>query len=636
MTNFNKASFVLTIFVASSIFLLMPQNVTAQQPLLDPSVLSKGLKMFRGSGVKFITTGLPPLQYLQQASYEYLLGEKLELQNKILAEQNDTAKLSLQAQKDQLEVQIKMLNTTLMQYELNKNIFEYTKLKDESVLRKTEYSFKPGKMVIVVADFSGGIKGEGREIANEIYSSLKELSETCGLDFEILNGEIKNNVEIRSEEIAREVGVGFPIGTYYAVIWGTMSPNTVGEFRPNITFCAKNSEGRGVTTSYNLLLESKALPKKNDDDSETRAKYKNLVAFSCGAIPSFYSFYEFTCERVPDFEKLYKYLGINKEANTETAELKKKIAICRKWPEIRKTINLPLKENFEYLTRLTSVEKEPAYPKSVLNKKDRTVMTLVTERVNPSKPEIFNDKALGNYICYMDETEVTWISFANRYNHLSLKEKDNNPLNRYVNFIPFREFLKLGNNSTPFGNHMDFIKGQPEFAVSYISYTGADIYCHSAGKSLPRKVEWDKAAEGAKSVPNKNQFPNLRVKNHNLDVSNVGCFDMLGNVDEWAGEEIDNKNQFTIFSSDKVRLQPANTKDGNIGFRGVVRIPIGIYEDMPEPLIEFQEPLVVGEPTKKMNWTLVVISGAGIIGILICIKMWLRHRILVQNLPPQP
>jgi hypothetical protein len=191
MFNFKLTSVVL--IISSSISLLMPQRVTGQ-PLLDPSVLSKGLKMFRGSGVKFITTGLPPLQYLQQASYEYLLSEKLDLQNKFLAERNENAKQSLQVQKDHLEAQIKMANTTLMQYELNKNIFEYTKLKDESVLRKREYSFKPGKMVIVVADFSGGNKGEGREIANEIYSSLKELSETCGLDFEILNGEIKNNV----------------------------------------------------------------------------------------------------------------------------------------------------------------------------------------------------------------------------------------------------------------------------------------------------------------------------------------------------------------------------------------------------------------------------------------------------------
>lgn len=45
---------------------------------------------------------------------------------------------------------------------------------------------------------------------------------------------------------------------------------------------------------------------------------------------------------------------------------------------------------------------------------------------------------------------------------------------------------------------------------------------------------------------------------------------------------------------------------------------------------------IANEAAKKMDWTLVVISGAGIIGILICIKMWLRHRILVQNLPPQP
>ena len=43
---------------------------------------------------------------------------------------------------------------------------------------------------------------------------------------------------------------------------------------------------------------------------------------------------------------------------------------------------------------------------------------------------------------------------------------------------------------------------------------------------------------------------------------------------------------------------------------------------------------IAGEAAKKMNWTIVLISGVVIIGVLISIKMWLRHRILLKNLPP--
>ena len=86
MTNFKKASFILTVFITSLIVLLIPQKVVAQ-PLLDPSALSKGLKMIRKTSSNFITTGLPPLQYALQAYSEYLLDEKLDLHNKILLEQ---------------------------------------------------------------------------------------------------------------------------------------------------------------------------------------------------------------------------------------------------------------------------------------------------------------------------------------------------------------------------------------------------------------------------------------------------------------------------------------------------------------------------------------------------------------------
>ena len=594
MTNFKKASVVLIIF--SSIFLLMPQKTIAQS-LLTPDLLSDGFKKFRESGNDLIASKIDYnfrnkatksfLKYLPVAGpvisvVDELLKEQQQiLANQISSARNDIEKEKLQISKEQLDVQISMLKTAKDQNSLAQDVFTYQKEKDNSNLRKLNYSFRPNKLVVVVADFSDGKNGQGVQVADEIYSNLIELRKECGIDFEILNGEIKDGYVIRNEEAARDVGQHFPVGTGYVVIWGSMSPKTVGMFRPNITFVLKSSLDVGVSNSYTIDLKSKELPLQKNDPLNERKIFSDLVSFACSAIPSCYASYEFACERVPDLEKLYMYLGKSNEGKKETDMLKDKVKDLSRWPDLRKTVKEVdgKKESFEYLTRLTSIDKETGYPKLVLNKKDRTVMSLITHGNEPAKPVIFEDKALGGkYICYMDTTEVTWGSFPYIFNTTSLKEKAN-LLNKEINFEPIENFAYLGiGDKKPRAGKFEFIKDQLtdpfEFAVTNISYSGAKNYCTNAGKNLPRKEEWEKAKVGAKSVPNKNQFPNLRVKNHDLDVSNVGCFDMFGNVDEWAGEEIDNNNQFTIFCSDKVRLAPANTKDGNVGFRGVVRIPI--------------------------------------------------------------
>ena len=172
-------------------------------------------------------------------------------------------------------------------------------------------------MVVVVANFSDGHNSQGIQVADEIYSNLIELRKKCSIDFEILNGEIKDKVVIRNEQMARDVGLHFPVGTCYAVIWGSISPRTVGMFRPNITFVLKNSEESGIASSYTIDMESKELPLQKDGEAKVREMYKNLVSFACATIPNCYASYEFSCERVPDFKNLYEYLGKTKEANEE-------------------------------------------------------------------------------------------------------------------------------------------------------------------------------------------------------------------------------------------------------------------------------------------------------------------------------
>jgi hypothetical protein len=108
-----------------------------------------------------------------------------------------------------------MLKTAQMQLELAKGVFDYNKQKDDSILRKLNYSFRKDKMIVVVADFSDGHNSQGIQVADEIYGNLNELKKKCGIDFEILNGEIKDKVVIRNEQMARDVGLHFPVGTCY-------------------------------------------------------------------------------------------------------------------------------------------------------------------------------------------------------------------------------------------------------------------------------------------------------------------------------------------------------------------------------------------------------------------------------------
>jgi hypothetical protein len=563
VTNFKKASVVLIIF--SSIFLLMPQKTIAQS-LLTPELLSDGFKKFRESGNDLIASKIDYnfrnkatksfLKYLPVAGPvisvvdELLKDQQQILANQISLERNGIEKEKLQIFKEQLDVQISMLKTSKDQYSLAQDVFI-----DNSNLRKLDYSFRPNKLVVVIADFSDGKNGQGVQVADEIYSNLIELKKECGIDFEILNGEIKDGYVIRNEEAARDVGQHFPVGTGYVVIWGSMSPKTVGMFRPNITFVLKSSFDVGVSNSYTIDLKSKELPLQKNDPLNERKIFSDLVSFACSAIPSCYASYEFACERAPDFEKLYKYLGKSNEGKKESDMLKEKVKDLNKWPELRKTFKVVdgKKESFEYLTRLTSIDKETGYPKFVLNKKDRTVMSLITDHLNPSKPVIFNDKALGDYICYMDITKINWRSFPYIYNNTSLKE-NTNLFNKEINFEFIGNFVNLGNDKKPRGGKFEFIKDQLTdqfgFAVTNISYSGATYYCAGAGKNLPRKDEWEKAVAGAE-------------------------FDMVGSIDEWSGEDLNTETSRTIFSSNnKLRFAIPQSKESNVGFRGVVRIPI--------------------------------------------------------------
>ena len=122
------------------------------------------------------------------------------------------------------------------------------------------------------------ITGDPREIADEIANGLLELRSKCGIDVEILVGEIKPGLVIRSEQMALDVGQHFPKGTAYAVVWGTLSPRTVGKFRPHVTCAIKVDDDRGLSRSYTIDPESQPLPLGETTEAQRRDQHRHLVA----------------------------------------------------------------------------------------------------------------------------------------------------------------------------------------------------------------------------------------------------------------------------------------------------------------------------------------------------------------------
>ena len=160
MTKFIKASVVLIliIFISGSIFLFLPQKTIAQS-LLTPELLSDGFKKFRESGNDLIASKID-YNFRNKATKSFLkyfpvagpvisvVDELFKEQQQILAnqislERNGIEKEKLQILKEQLDVQISMLKTSKDQYGLAQDVFIYQKEKDNSNLRKLNYSFRP-------------------------------------------------------------------------------------------------------------------------------------------------------------------------------------------------------------------------------------------------------------------------------------------------------------------------------------------------------------------------------------------------------------------------------------------------------------------------------------------------------------
>jgi len=624
----------------------VPDAVSAQQPpkapapekhayLSSPGLIATGMSLLKDKNLAINTSidfrpsfpvFVPRISLvsfnLQFASrnkeYDELVKAQAAINDQLRRETNELLKHQLEIQKKQLVVQGEQLKVAVEQAKIQTQLldqavsqFNYQKKQNDSLLRQLDYSLPSGKLVVVVADFSCGDSPEGVEIADEIANGLKELKEK-GIDIEILVGEIKRGVVIRNERMALDIGQHFPNGTSYAVIWGTLSPRTVGKFRPYVTCAMKVDDERGLSRSYTIDIGNPDLPLPRGDtpEEQRRDQHRQLVAFACAVIPGCYASYNITQDK-PNGHGLDEFLAFLDKGDEETKKIARQYRLelepLTRWINTRSG---PKQEQpkYEYLQRLTPVSKDVVYPRLVRNTKDNSMMTLITEK-GTERPKRFSDKN-GDYIVYIDVTETTnrqLVAFLNAEgNQVTGREATWVKIEPEYRNILVKPEMKAGRDEYAVIS-VDLDLERPAFNINH---PGAEAYCSWAGKALPKVDEWKAAAapDGNGKYPwgeklgdiktrcaNKtnalNPFPTYRVGQMEDDTSRIGCRDMAGNVSEWCEEFADNSGRDRkICGGNIVDTDPATFTTDRVfsvnqmdhyrwlGFRGVVRIHVP-----PEP-----------------------------------------------------
>ncbi len=242
-----------------------------------------------------------------------------EMEGRLQGESNDELLNALKAIKQQMEIAKKQSETQDAMLTLWRERFTFD---TEAVMRKPLYKFPDDNLVVIVADFSSGNPEEGREIADEIAVHLTDLVKEAGIACHILVGETKPGLTIRSEQMARDAGNSLPVNTEYLVIWGTMSPRTVGKYRPHITSCWKQGEKTGISVGLDLPIEASSLPLSGEPQDRSREAFRRLIGVTCAAVPNVYAAHEINRERTPDLKRYYAYLG---EESDEVKSLKTEI-----------------------------------------------------------------------------------------------------------------------------------------------------------------------------------------------------------------------------------------------------------------------------------------------------------------------
>jgi hypothetical protein len=584
-------------------FQLTSELIRKGLTLVSPGpILEANVRVNCSIRLPFVGTlgGDDPLVSLQKEKLE-LEKQKAAIIERIGLEQNDILKKQLEVMRDQLQVNIQRNELLAEQArslrqlgDIQIQAFKYQKEHDEALLRKADYSFPSDTLVVVVADFSSGNLDEGREIADEIAHHLNELKK-YGIKIHVLTGEIKPGVIIRSAEMARDVGRHFPPQTDFVVIWGSMSPRTVGRYRPHLTCVQKITAERGASVTFDIDLESKDLPPASDKEKYRQECYNNLIGFTCAAIPSCYAAHEIGQDRIPELGKFYDFLG----DTPEVKKYRKDLEPLTRWA---RAIASPERK----VRRVTEISSKEPYPLAIVNEKDGSVMVLITDEAGKPKP--FKNTLTGKEeIVYIDVLETTVGQFV-----AFLNEKGN----RDEGGATWYHYDAEGGDII---EEKGVFRSNPEnrfrAAISDVNWIGAQSYCEWAGKELPTVKVWQAAAAPAKKGPYPwgdgfdnpinlchGAFTDRRFngKAYNTyggrypkDLSRIGCYDMAGNVAEWCYDKKDpnkgnercvccgsfNDSNAELFKISSVRHVPEVTHQRWVGFRGVIRLPL----DEPKP-----------------------------------------------------
>ena len=141
----------------------------------------------------------------------------------------------------------------------------------------------------------------------------------------------------------------------------------------------------------------------------------------------------------------------------------------------------------------------------------------------------------------------------------------------------------------------DVLNGEPDCPTVNISWYEAEAFAKWSRKRLPTEAEWENAARGTdgRIYPWGNEFDKTRlncaenkiekptpVTKYPQGQSVYGCFDMAGNVWEWAADWYDSKYYQHAPNKDP---QGPNVAEENPGFWRPEEVGISIYELKPSP-----------------------------------------------------